>query len=234
MPRSSGPCAWRPPQDARELTPGLDLGADGRDAPVGRVDDQGRPAVLERVAPLEPDAQAVADACLERRGLELRLQARALGGEGRLPLRRLFRGQRGLPGQLRRPLHRRRRREVPDALQVGLSVGGARHVALSGGDRRCERQGGAGERDEAHGCERSMDHAATSWTVGPGSPGPYGPPSAETRIVPRSVAPWSAGGARGRSISTSSTPGVSHRRVARAAAIPLGFGVGHRHPLRKE
>ena len=140
-------------QDSAQLPAGLDLRPHGRNASIRWIDDERRPLLGERVTPLEPDAQAVADARLERGVLKLRFETRPLNRELLFPLSRFLYRQRFLAGQLLGPFHRRGRREVPDALQVGVALrcSERRTLALAGGARRHEQDDGAHQRHDAYG-----------------------------------------------------------------------------------
>ena len=139
-----------PAEEARQLAAGRGVRPHGRDAPVGRVDDQRGALPLERVALLEPDGLLVADARLERRGGRRRVAGPAALGQGLLPLRR-FLGAEGLaPGEIVRPLHGGGGGEVPKTLEVRVSVRRAERRLR----RRRRRERRAGERDQHHGSQR--------------------------------------------------------------------------------
>ena len=154
----------------RQLALRLDHRPHRGDAPVRRIDDQRGARLGERVAPLEPDAQAVADPELEGGVVALRFQSFPLDGKVRFPLGRLFRRQRLLAGELLGPFHRRGGREVPDALQVGLAVRGPRNLALARGERGCEGDHRARESDDADHRDDSLTHENDLLNQVPGRP----------------------------------------------------------------
>jgi len=126
--------------------PALGLGSQWRNAAVGRIDHQRRaPGLDDRVAAVEPERVVVADDVVRH----LIVAGRVLGCPDVLELGRLFSGQELPVGKILRALHRRDGAEVPDPLQVGMSPGRARDVALRGGrdgNERRERQ----NRQNAH------------------------------------------------------------------------------------
>ena len=158
MPRSSGPCAWRCPHSSTLLAASLHGRGHGRNPPFGRIDNQGGSPFGELVTRLEPNTDAIADPRFERGAFVLRLVRRPPRGNLLFILGRLFCGQRLLPGQLLRPFHRRRGREIPHSLEVRVTVRRTRHRTLTGSGRGSEHEDGAPERQRAYMSKGSLSH----------------------------------------------------------------------------